>query len=136
MADELGAAARDGELARLLDLGLEDDLVAGLLPHLGDEGLARQHGAGEADLDAPEGTEPLVHGLGRHAHEAQPVQDRLLEAAHLGEARVDVERAARGERKRKNSVSWKLVFWGVNWDWSEEEGKEGGETGWRRNGNG
>lgn len=36
----------------------------------------------------------LKDGLAGDAHEAQPVEDGLLEAAHLGEAGVDMQGAA------------------------------------------
>lgn len=106
---QLGGSAANGELPCLLDLGLEDNLVA-IPPHLSDERLARHDSACEADLDVLESTEPiirlaslqvefvwghspLVDGLASNAKEAQTVQDRGLEAAHLCEARVDVQRA-------------------------------------------
>lgn len=56
--DELSGGTGNRRLARLLDLGGEDDLVA-LLPHLGDDGLAGVDGAGEADLDVFDGAEPV-----------------------------------------------------------------------------
>ena len=57
ISHELGRGASNGQLARLLDLGLEGDLGA-VAPHLGHEGLAGDDGAGEADLDVLEGAEP------------------------------------------------------------------------------
>lgn len=55
---ELGGGTGNGRLASLLDLGGEDDLVA-LLPHLGDDGLARVDSTGEADLDVLDGAESV-----------------------------------------------------------------------------
>lgn len=55
--NELSGSTGNGKLARLLDLGLEDDLVA-LPPHLGDDGLARDDGASEANLDVLKCAEP------------------------------------------------------------------------------
>lgn len=54
---ELSGRTGNDQLARLLDLGLEGDLVA-VTPHLGDDGLAWDDGACEADLDVLEGAEP------------------------------------------------------------------------------
>lgn len=82
----------DGQLASLLDLGLEDDLVA-FLPHLSHERLPRVYGSSKADLYVLVRTELLVHGLAGDAHEAQAVKNWYLEAAHLGKLRVDMERA-------------------------------------------
>ena len=55
--EQLRRSAANGRLARLLDLGLEDDLLA-LLPHLRHKRLAGVNGAGEADLDVLDGAEP------------------------------------------------------------------------------
>ena len=111
--DQLGCCATDGQLARLLHFGLEDDLVA-VLPHLGDERLAGVDGPGEPDFDVLERTVPrlsalvlpssigtaiglgtdllLIDSLARKTEEAQTVQNRLLEPAHLGEAGIDMQR--------------------------------------------
>lgn len=88
---QLRRGTTNGQLARLLDFGLENDLVA-LLPHLGHEGLAGHDDAGEADLDVLDLAKLLVDGLARDSKEAETVQDGLGKAAHLGELRVDVER--------------------------------------------
>lgn len=56
IADQLGCCASNGQLAGLLHLGLEGDLVA-IAPHLGDESLAGDDDARKADLDVLEGTE-------------------------------------------------------------------------------
>lgn len=92
VTSKLGSSAGDGQLASLLDLGLEDHLVA-LAPHLSDEGLAGDDNTGEADLDVLEGAETLVHGLSGDAERAETVEDGGLETTHLGEAGIDVERA-------------------------------------------
>lgn len=55
--NKLGSGSTDGQLASLLHLRLENDLVA-VSPHLGHERLARQHGSCEADFDVLVGTEP------------------------------------------------------------------------------
>lgn len=57
VANQLSRTTADGGLASLLDLALEEDLVA-LLPRLSDDGLARVDGAGKADLDVLEGAVP------------------------------------------------------------------------------
>jgi hypothetical protein len=56
ISHELGRSTGNGQLARLLNLGLESDLVA-VAPHLGDERLAGDDRAGEAHLDVLEGAE-------------------------------------------------------------------------------
>jgi hypothetical protein len=106
LAHQLHRRRRERKLARLLDLGLEDDFVA-LLPHLRDERLARDDRACEADFDVAEGTESkrvvlvlaelflegegrrenslLIYGLSGYAEEAKAMQDGRFETAHLGE---------------------------------------------------
>lgn len=49
-ASKFRRRATNRQLARLLDLGLEGDLVA-IPPHLGHERLAGEDGAGETNLD-------------------------------------------------------------------------------------
>lgn len=56
ISHELGRSTGNGQLARLLNLGLESDLVA-VAPHLGDERLTGDDRAGEAHLDVLEGAE-------------------------------------------------------------------------------
>lgn len=55
LAHQLHRRRRERELACLLDLGLEDDLIA-LLPHLRNKRLAGDDRTSEADLDVAEGT--------------------------------------------------------------------------------
>jgi hypothetical protein len=90
---EFRGSTGDGGLASLLNLGLEDDLVA-LAPHLSDNGLARDNNTGEADLDVLESTEALVDGLSGNAEAAKAVENGGLEAANLGKLGIDVERAS------------------------------------------
>lgn len=92
VANQLSSGASNSRLASLLDLALEEDLLA-LLPHLGDDGLAGEDGASEADLDVLEGAVLVEDGLSGNTEGAEAVEDGGLEAAHLGEGRVDVERA-------------------------------------------
>jgi hypothetical protein len=66
------SGARAGRRARRRHT--EDDLAA-LLPHLGDERLARVDDASEADLDVLERAKRLEDVLGRDTHEAEPVED-------------------------------------------------------------
>ncbi|GKT92818.1 hypothetical protein Ct61P_10668 [Colletotrichum tofieldiae] len=54
VAEKLGGSAANGQLARLLDFGLEDNLAA-VLPHLRYQRLPGDNGAGEAHLDVLEG---------------------------------------------------------------------------------
>lgn len=89
---KISSGTANGKLTGLLDLGLEDNLLVTLLPHLGDERLAGVHGTSEADLDVLKGTELLVDRLAGNAERAETVQDGHLEASHLGELGVDVER--------------------------------------------
>lgn len=89
--DELSGGASNSRLASLLDLALEDDLVA-LLPHLGDDGLAGDDGASEAHLDVLDGAELVVDGLAGDTEGAEAVQDGSLEATHLGKRGVHVQR--------------------------------------------
>ena len=93
---ELDRGVGDHELVALGDLAAQHGAGFGDLPDLGDEGLAREHRVGEADLDAlellrvgAEGGEHVARGI---AVGAQPVQDRLREAERAGEAGVDVQR--------------------------------------------
>lgn len=92
IADQLGGGAGNGELARLLDLGLEGNLVS-VSPHLGDESLAGNHNAGEADLDVLKRAEPVVDGLAGEAEAAEAVKNRGLETTQLGEFGIEVKRA-------------------------------------------
>lgn len=92
ISPELGSGASNGGLACLLDLGLEDDLVA-FSPHLSDNGLAGNDDTSEADLDVLEGTEFLIDGLSGNAKGAKAVENGGLETTDLGKGRVDVERA-------------------------------------------
>src|SRR3569833_2643141 len=92
LAEQLGGGTADGQLARLLDLGLEDDAVA-LLPHLGHERLAGEHGAGEAHLDVLEAADLLVDGLAGDAEEAEPGGGGRRGAARRGGAGGDGEGA-------------------------------------------
>lgn len=64
IAHQLRCSARNAQLARLLDLGLEGHLVA-VAPHLGLEGLPGDDGASEADLDVLEWAEPELLALQR-----------------------------------------------------------------------
>ena len=58
VVQQLSSRASNGQLARLLHLGLEGDLVA-VPPHLSHEGLARDDNASEANLDVLEGAESV-----------------------------------------------------------------------------
>lgn len=109
---KLNCGTTNGQLSSLLDLRLEDDLAA-LLPHLGHERLARQDGPCEADFDVLVGAKSgrtvrlgqmkalqfavvnslFVNGLASNAHEAEAVQNWGLEAAHLREGGINMERA-------------------------------------------
>ena len=86
----------DGELARLLDLGLEGNLVT-VAPHLSHQSLAGNDTTGEADLDVLEFTKALVDSLSGNAKEAKAVEDGSLETTNLGKGRVDVKRAKIGQ---------------------------------------
>lgn len=92
ISPELGSGTSNGGLACLLDLGLEDDLVA-FSPHLSDDGLAGNDDTSEADLNVLEGTESLIDGLSGNAKGAKAVENGGLEATDLGKGRVDVKRA-------------------------------------------
>lgn len=92
LIEQLDGSPTNSQLASLLDLGLEDDLAA-LAPHLGDEDLARFHGASEADLDVLVRAKRLVDGLAGDAKGGEAVENRFLEAAHLGEGGVNVKGA-------------------------------------------
>lgn len=87
---QLSTSTADSQFARLLDLSLEQDGVADL-PHLCDEGLARQHDACEADLDVLEGTVGLQDVLTGDTKAAQAVENRGRETTDFAELRVDVE---------------------------------------------
>lgn len=89
---QLCRGACDGELTRLLDLGLESNLVT-IAPHLSHQSLTGNDTTGESNLDVLEFTETLVDGLSGNAKEAQAVEDRSLETTNLGKGRVDVKRA-------------------------------------------
>lgn len=58
VAHQLGGCASDGQLAGLLDLGLEENFPA-FAPHLSDQGLAGDDGTREADLDVLECAEAM-----------------------------------------------------------------------------
>src|ERR1019366_7639438 len=96
--EELDGGVRDRELAALLDPRLEDDARLALAPHLGHEGLAREHRVREPHLDALE--EPRVAARrelrddvpGREAERAEPVENGPLEAEALRERGVGVQR--------------------------------------------
>lgn len=90
--NKLCGGTGNSRLASLLDLALEDDLVA-VTPHLGDEGLAGNDGTSEANLDVLDGAVLIIDGLAGNTKAAKAVENGGLEAAHLGERGVDVERA-------------------------------------------
>src|SRR5450759_2035979 len=78
-------------------LRLEDDLAAAHVPHLGDDGLAREHVPREPDLDRLELLGVVVAVLledrpAGTAESAQAVEYGLLEPGHRGEPRVCVQR--------------------------------------------
>jgi hypothetical protein len=89
---ELSSSTGNSGLASLLDLGLEDDLVA-LAPHLSDNCLTRDDNTSEADLDVLERTEALVDSLSGNTEAAEAVENGGLEATNLGKLGIDVERA-------------------------------------------
>lgn len=87
---QLSRRATNRQLARLLDLGLENHLVP-ILPHLGHQGLAGKHGTSEPDLDVLELAKLLIDGLAGNTKEAQAVKDGHLEPAHLCEGGINVQ---------------------------------------------
>ena len=110
---QLGGSSSNGHVTSLLDLCLEDNLVA-FFPHLCDEGLARDDRASKTNLNVLEGTKPrqsesvlkkkqsisylrgnslLVNSLAGNTESAKTVQNRSLESSHLGEGGINMQRA-------------------------------------------
>src|SRR3954468_2293397 len=82
---EFGQAVVQHDDVALQHAGAEGRAPRALLPYLGAYGLAREHRAGEADVEAREaGRVVAAQGLQqrarRHAVGAQAMQDRALEA--------------------------------------------------------
>lgn len=90
--EQLDARATNSQLTSLLNLSLEDDLVA-VAPHLRDEGLAGVNSTSKADLDVLKGAKGLVDGLAGDAEEAETVKNGALETAHLGKGGINVKGA-------------------------------------------
>lgn len=91
LAKQFSTSTGYTQLPRLDHRGLEDDLVP-FLPHLRLQRLPRNHRPRKPDLDVLEQPIPLHNVLTADAEEAQPVQNRILEPADLGELGVDVQR--------------------------------------------